>query len=160
VVILTAGTVINATLTRKVPLIVGWLGAFAIQGFVRHWLWGVQLNTALSVMTGVAFILFTNYMITDPGTTPASPRAQFMFGSAVAFTYGALMEFNVVYTLFFAVSIVCAVRGLGWWAAYFIGRRKQRLMAAASGPAASGLAAGSAASGPAAAGPQPAAVDA
>ena len=69
-VIITAGTVINGMLTRKIPLIVGWLGAFAIQAFVRHWLWGVQLNTALSVMTGVAFVLFTNYMITDPGTTP------------------------------------------------------------------------------------------
>jgi enediyne biosynthesis protein E5 len=60
IVILTSGTVINAMLTRRVPLIVGWMGTFFIQGFVRHWLWGVQLNTALSVMTGVAFVLFTN----------------------------------------------------------------------------------------------------
>ena len=84
------------------------MGAFVIQGFVRHWLWGVQLNTALSVMTGVAFVLFTNYMITDPGTTPTKPRAQFMFGSSVAIVYAILMEFNIVYTLFFATAIVCA----------------------------------------------------
>jgi enediyne biosynthesis protein E5 len=130
-VIITAGTVLNGMLTRKIPLIVGWLGAFAIQSFVRHWLWGVQLNTALSVMTGVAFVLFTNYMITDPGTTPSKARAQFMFGSSVAFVYGALMVFNVVYTLFFAVCIVCGARGLGWWVAHFRQRAREKRVASA-----------------------------
>jgi enediyne biosynthesis protein E5 len=96
-----------------------------IQGFVRHWLWGVQLNTALSVMTGVAFVLFTNYMITDPGTTPTKPRAQFIFGSSVATVYAILMQFNIVYTLFFATAIVCGGRGLGWWVAYLRRRRKE-----------------------------------
>jgi len=107
-----------------VALIVGWMGGFFIQAFVRHWLWGVQLNTALTVMTGIAFVLFTNYMITDPGTTPSRPRAQFIFGSSVAFVYAVLMQFNVVYTLFFATAIVCACRGLGWWGAYWIKRRQ------------------------------------
>ncbi len=129
-VILTSGTVINAMLTRKIPLIVGWMGSFAIQAFVRHWLWGVQLNTALSAMTGVAFVLFTNYMITDPGTSPSKARAQFMFGSAIGFVYAVLMEFNIVYTLFFATSIVCGCRGLGWWAAYL--RKRRRVQRAAS----------------------------
>jgi hypothetical protein len=123
VIIITAGTVINAMLTQRVPLIVGWLGGFAIQAFLRAWIWDVALFSALSVMTGVAFILFTNYMITDPGTTPTKPRNQFMFGSAVAMTYGVLMLFNVVYTLFFAVVVVCGVRGLGWWVADW--RRKR-----------------------------------
>jgi Na+-translocating ferredoxin:NAD+ oxidoreductase RnfD subunit len=125
-VILTSGTVLNAMLTKKIPLIVGWMGAFMIQAFLRHWLWGVQLNTALSAMTGVAFVLFTNYMITDPGTSPSSPRAQFMFGSSVAVVYAFLMEFNIVYTLFFATSIVCAIRGIGWWTAYLRKRRQER----------------------------------
>jgi hypothetical protein len=123
-VILVSGTVINAMLTKRIPLIVGWMGGFAIQAFVRHWLWGVQLNTALSVMTGVAFVLFTNYMITDPGTTPSKPRAQFMFGSSVAVVYAVLMEFNIVYTLFFATAIVCGARGLGWWGAYLLKKRR------------------------------------
>jgi putative Ca2+/H+ antiporter (TMEM165/GDT1 family) len=130
VVILVSGTVINTMLTRRVALIVGWMGTFFIQALVRHWLWGVQLNTALAVMTGVAFVLFTNYMITDPGTTPTKPRAQFMFGSSVAIVYAVLMEFNIVYTLFFATSIVCAGRGLGWWIAYL--RRKRRKTAVRS----------------------------
>jgi enediyne biosynthesis protein E5 len=136
-VILVSGTVINALLTKRVPLIVGWMGAFVIQAFVRHWIWGVQLNTALSVMTGVAFVLFTNYMITDPGTTPSKGRAQFMFGSSVAFVYAVLMEFNVVYTLFFATAIVCGVRGLGWWVAHLRQRKRpRRLVVVADAPAA------------------------
>src|SRR6266568_1054312 len=125
-VILTAGTVLNAVLTRKVPLIVGWLGAFAIQAFVRHWLWDVALYSALASMTGVAFVLFTNYMISDPGTTPFKARPQFMFGASVAVVYAVLMQLNVVYTLFFAVCIVCLGRGLGWWAVHFIKKSKER----------------------------------
>jgi hypothetical protein len=123
-VILISGTVINAMLTRRTALIVGWMGAFAIQALARHWIWGVQLNTALGVMSGVAFVLFTNYMITDPGTTPTKPRAQFMFGSSVAIVYGALMVFNIVYTLFFATAIICAARGLGWWGTHLYRRRR------------------------------------
>lgn len=131
-VILVAGTLINATLTKRIPLIVGWVGGFVIQALLRHWIWGVQLNTALAVMTGVAFVLFTNYMITDPGTTPAKPRPQFVFGASVAVVYGVLMAFNIVYTLFFATVIVCAGRGLGWWAAHLRSRWRERRV---SGPA-------------------------
>lgn len=125
-IILTAGTVINTALTKKTPLIVGWMGGFAIQAFVRHWLWGVSLFSALGVMTGVAFVLFTNYMITDPGTTPAKPRNQFMFGSGVAMVYGLLMVFNVVYTIFFATAIVCALRGAWWWGVHYYQKYRVR----------------------------------
>jgi len=122
--------VINGLLTGKVPLIVGWMGGFAIQAFVRHGLFDVSLYSALGPMTGVAFVLFTNYMITDPGTTPVKARNQFMFGASVATVYGVLMVFNVVYTLFFAVCIVCAIRGIGWWVAHF--RAKARAAAETS----------------------------
>jgi hypothetical protein len=124
-VIATAGTVINAQLTKKIPLIAGWAGSFVVQALLRHYIWGVGLWTALSVLTGVAFVLFTNYMITDPGTTPRSGRAQFMFGSSVGIVYGVLMLCNVVYTLFFALSIVCLARGAFWWAHRFWPRRAE-----------------------------------
>lgn len=125
-VIVTAGTVLNAMLTRKVPLIMGWAGGFVIQALVRHYVWGVALWAALGMMTGVAFVLFTNYMITDPGTTPTAGRPQFMFGASVATVYGVLMLFNVVYTLFFAVTIVCFARGLMWWVMHLVERRRSR----------------------------------
>lgn len=137
VVIATAGTVINAMLTKKTLLIVGWMGGFFIQGAIRHWIWHVSLFNAWGVMTGVAFILFSNYMISDPGTTPSKPRNGFMFGASVAMVYGVLMVFNVVYTLFFATAIVCALRGAGWWVAHFVGKSRK----AASGPLPHGRAA-------------------
>lgn len=115
IIIITAGTVLNAMLTKKVALIVGWVGGFIIQALIRHFVWDVALWAALGPMTGVAFVLFTNYMITDPGTTPTAGRMQFMFGSSVAMVYGVLLLFNIVYTLFFAVTIVCLVRGCYWW---------------------------------------------
>ncbi|MBT2212853.1 MULTISPECIES: enediyne biosynthesis protein [Actinomadura] len=125
-VIATAGTVINAMLTKRVMLIMGWMGGFAIQALIRHWIWDVALVSALGVMAGVAFVLFTNYMITDPGTTPHGGRAQFIFGSSVATVYGVLMVANVVYTLFFATAIVCGLRGLGWWVAHWRAERRNR----------------------------------
>ncbi|MEU6405222.1 hypothetical protein [Streptomyces sp. NPDC046985] len=140
-IIATAGTVINGVLTKRVLLILGWLGGFVIQAVIRHFVWGVAVFSALGPMSGVAFVLFTNYMISDPGTTPARGRNQFMFGASVATTYGVLMLFNVVYTLFFATSIVCAVRGAGWWVAHLTARRKERAAAAeadAGSPAAHG----------------------
>ncbi|THA34043.1 enediyne biosynthesis protein [Streptomyces sp. A1277] len=123
-IIATAGTIINTALTKRTALIVGWLGGFVIQALIRHWFWDVALASALGPMSGVAFILFTNYMITDPGTTPAKGRNQFVFGASVATVYGVMMLFNVVYTLFFATTVVCALRGIGWWAAHFVQRRK------------------------------------
>jgi enediyne biosynthesis protein E5 len=125
-VIVTAGTVINSMLTKRVALIVGWLGGFVIQAVIRHFIWHVAIWSALGPMSGVAFVLYTNYMITDPGTTPSKGRNQFMFGSSVAMVYGVLMLLNVTYTLFFATTIVCAVRGIGWWVAYLVQQRARR----------------------------------
>jgi hypothetical protein len=125
-IILTAGTVLNTMLTKKIPLILGWVGGFVIQALIRHYVWDVALWASLLPMTGVAFVLFTNYMITDPGTTPTSGRNQFMFGSAVAMVYGILMLFNVVYTLFFALTIVCLARGAYWWLRWLADRSREK----------------------------------
>jgi len=125
-VIITAGTVLNGMLTKKIPLIVGWVGSFVIQALIRHYVWDVALWAALVPMTGVAFVLFTNYMITDPGTSPTAPRDQFMFGASVGMVYGILLLANVVYTLFFAVTIVCLARGLMWWGKWLLERRGPR----------------------------------
>ncbi|MET0416821.1 MAG: enediyne biosynthesis protein [Actinoplanes sp.] len=132
-IILTAGTVLNAMLTKKVLLIMGWMGGFVIQALIRWWIWDVSLWGALVPMTGVAFVLFTNYMITDPGTTPSKGRPMFMFGASVATVYGVLMVFNVVYTLFFAVTIVCFVRGGYWWFRHFMEKRQEAPAAATVG---------------------------
>jgi Na+-translocating ferredoxin:NAD+ oxidoreductase RnfD subunit len=110
-IIVCTGTFLNARFTHRLPLIAAWLACFIAQAMLRHWLLGARLESALLPMTGVAFILYTFYMVTDPATTPSRPREQAAFGAAVAFTYGLLMASHIVFGLFFALSIVCAVHG-------------------------------------------------
>ncbi len=111
-IIVCSGTFLNARFTKRLPLICAWLSCFLVQALLRHWLLGARLESALLPMTGVAFILYTFYMVTDPATTPSSPRGQVTFGASVAFTYGLLMVSHIVFGLFFALSIVCGARGL------------------------------------------------
>jgi hypothetical protein len=112
IVVLVAGTALNAKLTKKTPLIAAWLIGFAAQAALRAALTDVALPSALLVMTGAAFVLFTNYMITDPGTTPVRPRNQAAFGLATAAVYGLLVGLHLGFALFFALAIVCVGRGL------------------------------------------------
>ncbi|MFV8132857.1 enediyne biosynthesis protein UnbU [Streptomyces syringium] len=110
--VLVAGTLLNAKLTRKMPLLLGWAGGFVLQAVVRSLFTDAWIVGALTPMTGVAFILYTNYMISDPGTTPFAPRRQFAFGLGIAVAYGVLMVLHISFGLFFALGIVCAVRWL------------------------------------------------
>ncbi len=110
--IICSGTFLNTRYTRRLPLILTWLSCFVLQAFLRHLTLGSSFAAALMPMTGVAFILYTFYMVTDPPTTPGSTRGQIIFGAAVAATYGLLMVCHVVFGLFFALTIVSGVRGL------------------------------------------------
>jgi hypothetical protein len=112
-VIILSGMFLNTRFTGKVPLIVGWLGGFVLQAIARSLIFGTPAVAALLPMTGMAFLLFTFYMVTDPATTPNTPLGQLAFGSAVAATYAALMVAHVVFGLFFALLIVSTLRGLG-----------------------------------------------
>jgi Na+-translocating ferredoxin:NAD+ oxidoreductase RnfD subunit len=107
-----SGTLLNVQLTKKGPLILGWLGGFAGQALLRNLIFGTPLVAALLPMTGVAFLLFTFYMVTDPGTTPFKPRDQVAFGVAVAAVYGLLVITHVVFGLFFALTIISTLRGI------------------------------------------------
>jgi Na+-translocating ferredoxin:NAD+ oxidoreductase RnfD subunit len=111
--ILVSGTFINARFTGRLPLVAGWLGGFFLQAMIRSLLFGTPFVAALLPMTGLAFILYTFYMVTDPATTPSRPLAQVAFGASVAATYGLLMVAHIVFGLFFALTVVCSVRGLG-----------------------------------------------
>jgi hypothetical protein len=110
-IIVCTGTFLNVRFTGKLALILSWMGAFALQAAIRSALFHTPLAAGLLPMTGVAFVLFSYYMISDPATTPAGRRGQILFGAAVAAAYGSLMLFHIVYGLFFALSLVCAGRG-------------------------------------------------
>jgi Na+-translocating ferredoxin:NAD+ oxidoreductase RnfD subunit len=111
-VIVVSGTFLNVRFTHKLPLIGTWLGGFALQALIRSWWFGTPPAAAWLPMTGVAFLLYTFYMVTDPATSPASARGQIVFGAAVACAYSVLMIAHVVFGLFFALTIVCALRGV------------------------------------------------
>ncbi|WP_228991996.1 enediyne biosynthesis protein [Streptomyces sp. DH8] len=114
-VIVTLGTLLNAKLTGRMWLIGGWLTVFVLQAVLRGVLFDTAIPPALGMMTGVAFVLFTNYMVTDPGTTPSRPVAQVAFGGGVAVTYGIMTGLGIAYGLFFATAVVCLVRGGYLW---------------------------------------------
>ena len=111
-VIICSGTFLNYRFTKRLPLIGAWLIGFALQAAVRSLLFDTPLVAGLLPMTGVAFILYTFYMVTDPATTPKSVLQQVVFGLSVAAVYGILMTVHVVFGLFFSLSIVCTIRGL------------------------------------------------
>src|SRR3954471_6258822 len=111
VIIVCSGSFLNTKFTRRIPLILAWLGGFVLQAAIRHFAFGNLFLPSLNPMTGVAFLLFTFYMVTDPATTPVTRRGQIAFGLSMAAAYGVLMSFHVVFGLFFGLSLVCAGRG-------------------------------------------------
>jgi Na+-translocating ferredoxin:NAD+ oxidoreductase RnfD subunit len=132
-VIVCTGTFLNARFTRRLPLIAGWLGGFVAQAALRSVLFDTPFEAGLVPMTGVAFILYTFYMVTDPATTPSGRRDQIGFGLSVAAVYGVLMAAHVVFGIFFSLTIVCAVRGLCMLAVQWTkGRAREKALAPTS----------------------------
>lgn len=115
--VLMAGTMLNAGLTKRMPLILAWVGGYVAQAVIRALFFGDNIWAPIGMMTGVAFVLFTNYMITDPATTPMRPSRQVVFGLTAAATYGVLIVAQVSYAIFFCLIITCALRGLTMWVA-------------------------------------------
>ncbi|WP_409495132.1 enediyne biosynthesis protein [Amycolatopsis sp. cmx-11-12] len=118
-IIMVSGTVLNAMLTQRMWLIGAWLITFALQAIIRGLVFDTAIPGALGMMTGVAFVLYTNYMVTDPGTTPSKPASQILFGSGVAIAYGFFMVVHVAYGLFLATALVCLIRGMFLWGLHF-----------------------------------------
>lgn len=125
--VLCSGSILNTFFTRKIPLILAWVGTFIVQALVRHMFFDTWLLASLAPITGVAFLLFTFYMVTDPGTTPSTRKGQITFGICLGAIYGALVALHIQFQLFFSLFIVCTTRGLilhavarGW----AFGRRK------------------------------------
>jgi enediyne biosynthesis protein E5 len=122
-VLVCAGTLLNGLFTGKLPLIAGWLGGFALQALIRSMIFGTPVVSGLMPMTGMAFLLFTFYMVSDPGTTPDEKPSQVLFGMSVAAAYGVLTAGHVAFGLFFALLAVCSLRGLALHARAMVGAR-------------------------------------
>ena len=111
--IFAVGTFIHVRYTNRLPLIVAWTGGFVLQAAMRSLCFHTSVLASLAPMTGIAFALFTFYMVPDPATTPERKWPQVAFGAAVAATYGFLMALHIAFALFIALTLVCAARGIG-----------------------------------------------
>ena len=126
--VLATGIIVHGLFTGRLTMVLTWLVAFIIQGQVRSWFFGTAWIVPLTPMTSAAFMVFTLYMIPDPATTPVKPLRKALFAIAIAAVYGVLLVEHVVYGLFLALAIVCAMRGAGLyvWAAWRSIRANQR----------------------------------
>ena len=112
VVIAILGLLMNFLLTKRLPLIAAWLVAFVGQGVVR-WMFGeAVLFAVLFPATGAVAILFSFFMVSDPGSTPEKWKSQIVFGASVGVFYGVLTQLHVVHGLFWALAATCALRGI------------------------------------------------
>jgi len=110
--VFTTGSLVNTKFTGRMPLVGAWVGGFVAQALVRAAVNGTPWEAGLAPMTGLAFVLYTFYMITDPGTTPEAPRAQVAFGISVAAVYAAMVQLHLVFGFYYALTIVCGARGM------------------------------------------------
>jgi len=111
VIVICLGTFMNWRYTRRMPLILAWVIVFALQGVVRCFINDLPFTVGLVPLTGVSFLLFTFYMVTDPGATPSNSREQVLFGAAIAVVYFLFILTHVEFGFFYSLFIVSFLRG-------------------------------------------------
>lgn len=125
-IIVISGSFLNIKFTKRICVALGWIGGFFAQAVIRNLVFGTPLSAALLPMTGVAFVLFTFYMVTDPATTPCQSRGQLLFGGLVGVMYGVLVTLHVVFGFFFALTLVSLARGITLYAQRYLQATAER----------------------------------
>ncbi|HTQ78799.1 MAG TPA: enediyne biosynthesis protein UnbU [Thermoanaerobaculia bacterium] len=111
-VIVGLGFRLNLFFTGRLPTIAAWLVTFIVLGIGRAWYQGTPIFAQLVPLTGVAMVLFTFYMITDPQTSPSRRSSQLLFGGGIAVAYSVLLLLHIQYMMFYSVTVVAGIRGL------------------------------------------------
>jgi hypothetical protein len=127
-IIVVSGGYLNFAMTRRGPLVAGWLVGFVAQALTRHLVFGTPWQAPLMPLTGTVFMLFTFYMVTDPATTPSDAKQQVAFGAGLAAAYGLLVANHIVFGMFFGLTAICLTRGILMYAVAAAYRRAQRKM--------------------------------
>jgi hypothetical protein len=116
ILIFCLGTMLHLKYASRLWVVVSFLFSFAAQALFRGlFLEGTNVLTALAPATGVAAMIFTFYMAPDPGTSPAGKYEQILFGTSISLVYMILVMCHIVFALFFALTIVCLIRGVLIW---------------------------------------------
>lgn len=118
------GSYLNTRYTKRIAVVLGFLGGLAAQAVVRAIAFDAPFLAALMPVTGIAAAIFSFYMVPDPATTPERVGPQILFGASVAAVYLVFMIMHVVFGLFFALTLVSAARGMGLWLMELTKRRR------------------------------------
>jgi hypothetical protein len=111
-IIVGLGMRLNLLFTGRIPTVLSWLVTFIVLGAGRAWYHHSYVVAELVPLTGIAMVLFTFYMITDPQTSPSRLRDQILFGSGIALAYSVLLLLHVQYTMFYSVTAIAGLRGV------------------------------------------------
>jgi len=131
-IIFMLGMNVNYRFTKRLPLVFSFWVGFALQSVIRIVATGSPLLSAFMPMTGIAFLLFSFYMITDPMTSPSSTRGQIIFGLSIAAVYAVFINANVFFTLLISVTTVCAIRGVMLYVQALMARRAEAVASSQS----------------------------
>jgi enediyne biosynthesis protein E5 len=121
-IVFALGSFLNARYTKRIVVVLAFLGGFLVQAILRNLLFDTPLLAALMPATGIPAMIFAFYMVPDPATTPGRLWAQAVFGFSVAMVYLVFMMLHVVFGLFFALTVVSAARGIGLWGIAMAGK--------------------------------------
>ncbi|HXH82264.1 MAG TPA: CRTAC1 family protein [Candidatus Tectomicrobia bacterium] len=111
--IVTAALVLFVFRIGRTPLIVSFLAFYLLQIGLRAWVmrWYLPPEALLlGTLTSAPFFLFVFFMITDPKTSPASPRAQVLTALALVTVDLGLHALSHLYTFFYAAFVVALAR--------------------------------------------------
>jgi len=98
---------------KKLPLVLSFWAVYCLGALVRaqmtHMPWQITLWATVS---GGAFMLFSFFMITDPKTSPSTTKGMIQFGAGLGLVDFWFQLNTAVFSLFYALFAVTAVRGL------------------------------------------------
>ena len=113
VFIATAALMLFVFRVGKGWLVVSFLAFYALQTGVRAWVMRHHLpwqTLFFGTLASPPFYLFTFYMITDPATSPKTPRGQVLLALALVLVDAVLHFKESVYTFFYAALTVGTAR--------------------------------------------------
>ncbi|MBC7541905.1 MAG: RnfABCDGE type electron transport complex subunit D, partial [Candidatus Sericytochromatia bacterium] len=96
---------------RKGALIVSFLVFYTLQTALRAWIMRHHLppeTLFLGTLTSAPFFIFTFYMITDPQTSPKTPKGQIIFAFVLTCVDLVLHKYESVFTFFYAALIMAS----------------------------------------------------
>ena len=93
---------------KRLDVAAAYWATFLAGAYVRSLATGAGMAVLTAPMTGAAFQLFTFFMITDPMTTPETPRGRLVFAVALGALDNVLRWQQVSFSPFYALFILSA----------------------------------------------------